>query len=510
MLDVNLRTQLQAYLTKCVNPIEIHLNIDESAASLEMKTLMEEVSALSDRIAVKQVFDATQRVPSFQIFKNGEATGVSFAGIPMGHEFTSLVLALLQASGYPPKIDDQLIKRIKGITGVHHFETFISLSCHVCPDVVQALNTMAVLNSNISHTMVDGGLFQEEVKSRDILSVPITFLNGAEFERGRIEIEDILAKLSDATDEPEERAPYDTLVVGGGPSGASAAIYLARKGIRTGIVTERFGGQVLDTASIENFISVKATEGPRLAASLEEHVKTYAVDVVKRQTARFLRKTSSFIEVETESGMVLKAKTVILSTGARWRELGIEGERELKGKGVAYCPHCEGPLFKGKRVAVIGGGNSGVEAAIDLANVASHVTLFEFLPELKADAVLQNNLRSLSNVRIVVNAKTERIEGTSRVQGLTYTDRETQKTSSVDVDGVFVQIGLMPNTEWLGETLDRNRYGEIVVDARGATSMEGVFAAGDCTNVPYKQIIIAMGEGAKSALSAFDYLIRHK
>lgn len=440
----------------------------------------------------------------------GEDTGVTFAGTPLGHEFTSLVLALLQVSGRAPKVEQSVIDQIKSINGEYKFETYVSLSCHNCPDVVQALNLMSIFNPGITHTMIDGGVFKEEVERKEIMSVPSVYLNGEFFESGRMTVEEILAKMGSTVDASEfdNKAPYDVLVVGGGPAGASAAIYAARKGIRTGIVAERLGGQVNDTLGIENFISVNYIEGPQLVAKLEEQVKEYGIDVMKLQRATRLDK-NDLIEVELENGAVLKSKTVILSTGARWRNMGVPGEAEFKNKGVAYCPHCDGPLFAGKDVAVVGGGNSGIEAAIDLAGIVKHVTVLEFAPELKADAVLQDRLYSLPNVTVLKNVQTKEITGTDKVDGISYIDRATEETHHIELQGVFVQIGLVPNTDWLGDMVERTRVGEIVVDSHGATNVPGVFAAGDCTNSAYKQIIISMGSGATAALGAFDYLIRN-
>ncbi|EEL36387.1 NADH dehydrogenase [Bacillus cereus Rock3-28] len=472
-----------------------------------MLSLVDELATMSSKITVEKV--ELERTPSFSVNRPDEDTGVVFAGIPLGHEFTSLVLALLQVSGRAPKVEKKLIDQIKNIQGEYHFESYISLSCHNCPDVVQALNVMSVLNSGITHTMIDGAAFKEEVESKDIMAVPTVFLNGESFGSGRMTLEEILAKMGNGPDASElsDKDPYDVLVVGGGPAGASAAIYAARKGIRTGIVAERFGGQVMDTMGIENFISVKRTEGPKLVASLEEHVKEYDIDVMNLQRAKRLEK-KELIEVELENGAILKSKSVIVSTGARWRNVGVPGEAEFKNKGVAYCPHCDGPLFIGKDVAVIGGGNSGIEAAIDLAGIVKHVTVLEFMPELKADAVLQERLNSLPNVTVLKNVQTKEITGTDKVNGISYIDRETEEVHHVELQGVFVQIGLVPNTDWLGETVERAR-GEIVTDKHGATNVPGVFAAGDCTNNPYKQIIISMGSGANAALGAFDYLIRN-
>ncbi|MEA1012121.1 alkyl hydroperoxide reductase subunit F [Bacillus cereus] len=507
ILDADIKTQLSQYLQLMENDILLKVSAGDDNVSKDMLSLVDELATMSSKITVEKV--ELERTPSFSVNRPGEDTGVVFAGIPLGHEFTSLVLALLQVSGRAPKVEQKLIDQIKNIQGEYHFESYISLSCHNCPDVVQALNVMSVLNSGITHTMIDGAAFKEEVESKDIMAVPTVYLNGESFGSGRMTLEEILAKMGNGPDASElsDKDPYDVLVVGGGPAGASAAIYAARKGIRTGIVAERFGGQVMDTMGIENFISVKRTEGPKLVANLEEHVKEYDIDVMNLQRAKRLEK-KELIEVELENGAILKSKSVIVSTGARWRNVGVPGEAEFKNKGVAYCPHCDGPLFIGKDVAVIGGGNSGIEAAIDLAGIVKHVTVLEFMPELKADAVLQERLNSLPNVTVLKNVQTKEITGTDKVNGISYIDRETEEVHHVELQGVFVQIGLVPNTDWLGETVERAR-GEIVTDKHGATNVPGVFAAGDCTNNPYKQIIISMGSGANAALGAFDYLIRN-
>lgn len=508
MLDDDIKKQLAEYLQLLENDVLIKISTGSDSISNDMAALMDELTALSPRIKTEQV--KLPRTPSFTINRMEEDFGVTFAGIPLGHEFTSLVLALLQVSGRPPKVDAKLIDQVKSIKGEYHFETYISLSCHNCPEVVQALNLMSVLNPGITHTMIDGAAFKEEAESKNIMAVPTVLLNGEEFGSGRMTLEEILGKLGSGPDmsEFEKKDPFDILVIGGGPAGASAAIYAARKGIRTGIVAERFGGQVRETLGIENLISVGYTEGPRLAEVLEQHVSNYDVDIMSAQRARRLER-KELIEVELENGAVLKSKAVILSTGARWRNVGIPGEEEFKNKGVAYCPHCDGPLYKGRHVAVIGGGNSGIEAAIDLAGIASHVTVFEFMPELKADDILQKRLYSLSNVTVLKNVQTKEITGTDKVNGITYMERESGAVHHMELQGVFVQIGLIANTDWLGETIERNRIGEVIVDSRNATSLPGVFAAGDCTDSAYKQIVISMGSGASAALSAFDYLIRN-
>jgi alkyl hydroperoxide reductase subunit F len=513
MLDTNIKTQLKAYFEKIESPIILEATLDDSTHSAQMLELLNEVAEQSTKITVKTLGNS-KNIPSFTIGKADEVARIVFSGLPMGHEMTSFILAILQASGYPPKVEQDVIESIKGLEGKKHFQTFISLSCHNCPDVVQALNLMAALNPDIEHEMIDGALFQGLVDQYQIMAVPTVILNGEVFGQGRMSVEEIAAKLDTNTsardaEKLSAKAAYDSLIIGGGPAGASAAIYSARKGIRTGVVAQRFGGQVADTVGIENFISVKETEGPKLVMALEQHVKEYEVDVMNLQTAKSLSKTGDEITITLENGAVLKSKTVILSTGARWREMNVPGEQEYRGKGVAYCPHCDGPLYKGKRVAVIGGGNSGVEAAIDLAGIVSHVTLVEFDTKLRADAVLQKKMHSMPNVTVITNALSKEVLGADgKVTTLRYEDRTNNQIHDIALEGIFVQIGLLPNTDWLKGVIDLSPRGEVIIDQKGETSMPGVFAAGDCTTVPYKQIIIAMGEGAKASLSAFDYLIR--
>ena len=516
MLDDAIQAQLKAYLERLQRPIELVASLDDSANSQQMHTLLTQVAALSDKVSLRTDGDNPRR-PSFGVAQPGQAARIHFAGLPMGHEFTSLVLALLQTGGHPPKVEQAVIDQIQALPGEFQFETFISLSCHNCPDVVQALNLMAVLNPGVTSTMIDGALFQDEVNARQIMAVPTVYLNDAKFGQGRMTVEEVLAQVDTgasarAAAEISQKAPFDVLVVGGGPAGAAAAIYAARKGIRTGVLAERFGGQVMDTLGIENFISVKETEGPKLAMALEQHVKAYDVDVMNLQRAAKLIPASEaggLIEVQLDNGATLKSRSVILATGARWREMNVPGEKDYKAKGVCFCPHCDGPLFKGKRVAVIGGGNSGVEAAIDLAGIVSHVTLLEFADTLRADAVLQNKLNSLPNVTVIKSAQTTEVTGDGqKVNGLSYKDRVSEEIKHIELEGIFVQIGLLPATDWLKGTLELSRFGEIVIDAKGQTSAAGVFAAGDCTTAPYKQIIIAMGAGATASLSAFDHLIR--
>ena len=518
MLDASIKEQLNAYMDKLQQPIELVAAYDDSDKSQELKQLLDELEPMSDKISLRTEESEQVRRPSFAINRVGSDIGVRFAGIPMGHEFTSLVLALLQVGGHPPKASQEVIEQVKDLDGDFEFETYFSLSCQNCPDVVQALNLMSVLNPRIKHTAIDGALFQDEVEQREVMAVPSVYLNGKPFGQGRMTLEQIIAKVdtgAEARDAEklQQKDPFEVLVIGGGPAGSSAAIYAARKGISTGIAAERFGGQVADTMGIENLISVPYTEGPKLVAAMEQHVKEYDVDIMNLQRAEKLipaARKGGYHEVRLANGASLKSRTLVLSTGARWRQMGVPGEEEYRNKGVAYCPHCDGPLFKGKRVAVIGGGNSGVEAAIDLAGIVGHVTLIEFGAAMRADDVLQKKLRSLKNVEIITSGQTTEITGENgKVNGLQYTDRTTGESHHVSLEGVFVQIGLVPNTEWLKGDIELSQYGEIIVDDRGETSIPGVFAAGDATTVPYKQIVISMGEGSKAALSAFDFLIRN-
>lgn len=527
MLDQSMKTQLKAYLENLKNDIQLILAVDESDTAKQLTGLANDIASLSSKVTVFMDQDISARKPVMRVANADKNTAINFAGVPTGHEFTSLVLALLHSGGHPMKIPQEQIDQIAQIQEPLNFEMYISLSCQNCPEVVQALNMMAAINPNIKTTMIDGGVFQDEVKQRNIMAVPSVFLNGELFAQGRISLKDILEKVAEQSDpsvaqETAQRVAdsltakesYDVLVVGGGPAGASAAIYAARKGIRVGVVADRFGGQVMDTMAIENFISVKATQGPKLAASLEEHVKEYNVDIMDGQRAVEIigadESEDGLAHITLENGAKLSSRSVIISTGARWREMNVPGEQEYRNKGVAYCPHCDGPLFKGKRTAVIGGGNSGIEAAIDLAGIVEHVTVLEFSDTLRADQVLINKANSLSNVEIIKMAQTTEVVGDgTRVEGLTYKDRNTDEIKQLDVAGIFVQIGLVPNTEWLKDSsVGLSPRGEIEIGAHGNTSMEGVFAAGDVTTVPYKQIIIAMGEGAKASLGAFDYLIR--
>ncbi len=517
MLDATLKSQLAAYLERVQQPFELVASLDDSDTAAQMRELLTTIQGLrSDKISVRWDGQDARR-PSFALQRPDGQQHLRFAGLPLGHEFTSLVLALLWTGGHPPKVGQDLIEQVRALSGDYHFEVYMSLSCHNCPDVVQALSLMAVLNPRVQTTVIEGGAFQQEVTEREIMAVPMVYLNGEVFGAGRMELAEIVAKLDTGAAAREAaklsaKDAFDVLIIGGGPAGAAAAVYAARKGIRTGVAAERFGGQVNDTLDIENYISIPRTEGPQFSAALERHVRAYEVDVMNLQRAKALKPAAApggLIEVEMDNGAVLRSKTVILSTGARWRNMNVPGEDQYRTKGVAYCPHCDGPLYKGKRVAVIGGGNSGIEAAIDLAGVVAHVTVFEFMPQLKADAVLQKKLASLPNVDVVLNAQTTEVLGDgSKVNALAYKDRTSGEEKRVELEGIFVQIGLLPNTDWLKGTVELSRFGEIVIDAKGQTSVPGVFAAGDCTTVPYKQIVIAAGAGATAALSAFDHLIR--
>ena len=519
MLEQSMKQQLKAYLENLKTDVQLVLSLDDSDTAQKLHELAYEIAELNDKVSVIENNNASARKPVMQVVNPTKQTSMSFAGLPMGHEFTSLVLALLHSGGHPMKIDQAVIDQIAALDQDIIVETFISLSCQNCPDVVQAFNMMAAINPRIKSSMIDGAAFQAEVTERNIMAVPTVYVNGEVFGQGRMSLTEILNKLDTgaakkAAASLNDKAPFDVLVVGGGPAGASAAIYAARKGIRTGVVAERFGGQVMDTMSIENFISVQETTGPHLAASLEEHVKQYNVDIMSEQRVKNIVAAADtedgYAHIYLESGAILKSRSVIISTGARWREMNVPGEQEYRNKGVAYCPHCDGPLFKGKRTAVIGGGNSGIEAAIDLAGIVEHVTVLEFADTLRADQVLINKAESMPNIDIIKMAQTTEVVGDgTRVTGISYKDRNTDEIKHIELAGIFVQIGLVPNTEWLKEsTVALTPRGEIEIGAHGNTNVNGIFAAGDVTTVPFKQIIIAMGEGAKASLGAFDYLIR--
>lgn len=515
ILDEALTAQLRQLVALIKEPIELaaSLGIDETSA--RTGALLDEIAATRpDMITVTQ--EPNDRTPSFAIRRTGTDVEVRFAGVPLGHEFSSLVLALVQVGGHPVKAEPELIEAIKALPA-HEFTTYMSLSCINCPTVVQALNSISIINPAIKHTAVEGGAFSAEVKERNILAVPTVYMDGSEWGHGRMELDEIVTKLDASASEKaaaslSAKDPFDVLIVGGGPAGLTAGLYAARKGIRTGVVVDRLGGQVLDTNSIENLPSIIETQGPELGSALGLHIDRYAVDMMRNQRAAGLTPAGAdgLTTVTLENGGTLKSRTVIVTTGARWRTLGIPGEEEYRNKGVTFCPHCDGPLFAGKNVAVVGGGNSGVEAAIDLAGVVKHVTVVEFLDQLKADDILLRKARSMGIDFILGAAATEVVGDGKQVTGLKYTDRATGEGRELAIDAVFVQIGLLPNTGWLeGSGVELTaRMKEIIVDDRGATTLPGVFAAGDCTTVPYKQIVISMGQGATAALGAFDHLIR--
>ncbi|WEM61402.1 alkyl hydroperoxide reductase subunit F [Streptococcus parauberis] len=508
-LTPDIKNQIKQYLDLLESDIVFQVNLGDDQNSKNVKEFLEEIANMSSKITIEE--KSLTRQPSFKIAQLDKESGVEFAGIPLGHEFTSFVLALLQVSGRPPKIEQELANQIKAIDKELHFETYVSLSCHNCPDVVQAFNIMSVLNPKISHTMIEGGMFQDEVKERGIMAVPTVYLDNQVFSSGRTTVEQLLEKITGpaSADNFSEKGVYDVLVIGGGPAGNSSAIYAARKGLKTGLLAETFGGQVMETVGIENMIGTLYTEGPKLMAQIEEHTKSYNVDIIKVQLATSIAKKEDLIEVTLANGAVLQAKTAILALGAKWRNINVPCEDEFRNKRVTYCPHCDGPLFEGKDVAVIGGGNSGMEAALDLAGLCKQVTVLEFLPEVKADQVLQDRAAKTNNLTIITNAATKDIVGQDHVTGLNYTDRESQEEKHIDLEGVFVQIGLVPNTQWLKDSgIELTDRGEIVVDGHGSTNIPGIFAAGDCTNSIYKQIIISMGSGATAAIGAFDYLIR--
>ena len=509
MLDKETKQNLAHYLEMLESPVIFSTSTDDSNDSRKLLEFLNEIAQMTEKVTIEE--KKLSRTPSFEINPLNGTSGIAFAGIPLGHEFSSFLLALLQVSGRPPKITDSLTQQIKQIQQDLYFETYVSLTCHNCPDVVQALNILSVLNPTIHHTMIEGGMYQNEITEKQVLAVPTVYLNGQEFASGRITLEQIIEQITgpQTVTPSSESTPYDVLVIGGGPAASSAAIYAARKGIRTGLVADSLGGQVIETLGIENMIGTPYTEGPQLMKQVEEHLRSYPVDIMTNQLVTSLQKQNDSFAVSLKSGRKLTTKTAIIATGARWRSINVPGEKEFKNKGIAYCPHCDGPLFTGKDVAVIGGGNSGIEAAIDLAGLANHVYVLEFLSELKADKILQDKLATLSNVTILLNAETQEITGTTYVDSITYKDRTTGENQTLDVAGVFILIGLVPNTEWLSALLEMNERGEIIVDLHGETSIKGLFAAGDCTNSSYKQIIISMGSGATAALGAFDYLMRN-
>ncbi len=508
MLDREMIEQLKGVFAALESEITLELDSSTNENQSELEGMLQGIAAASDKIRVVQT-GKTAPVPAFRILKNKKSVGISFRGIPGGHEFTSLILAILNADGKGKMPDEGIANRIRKLKGPIHLKTYVSLTCENCPDVIQALNQMALVHSDFTHEMVDGGYVPAEVESLGIQGVPSVVHDGKMIHSGRIHFLDLLAKLeahfgvSEAAQAVTKNlGSFDVAVVGGGPAGVSAAIYAARKGFQTVLLAERMGGQVQDTKGIENLISVVYTEGPQLADAMAKHLAAYPVKILEQRRVKNISKER---EIQLEGGEVLSAKSVIVASGAKWRELGVPGEREYIGRGVAYCPHCDGPFYKGKKIAVIGGGNSGVEAAIDLAGIAGEVVLFEYNDALKADKVLVDKLLSLKNTKVVLKAKTSEIVGNGqKVVALEYLDRATEKNERMELDGIFIQIGLLPNSHFVKETVELTKFGEIKVDEKGRTSVPGIYAAGDVTTVPYKQIVIAMGEGAKVALAVFE------
>lgn len=516
MITQDILNALKGYTANMQNRITFVLQTGEHEKRAELVQFLSDIASVSDNIDLEERDEsATLRSPiSFLLEADGADTGIRFSGIPSGHEFNSLVLAVLQASGTEVKLDEGIKRMVSNVQQELRFEVFISLSCHNCPDVVQTLNQFALINPRIHAEMIDGGLFQDEISQRDIQGVPSVYVNGEPFANGKVSATELIEKLIErepgiANAESDTTLPLqDVVVIGGGPAGVSAAIYSARKGLNVTLVADRIGGQVKDTMGIENLISVPKTTGPELSGALLSHLNEY--DVTMKEHLKVTGIDNGPLKVITlSSGEVIHTKSLIIATGAKWRELGVPGEKENIGNGVAYCPHCDGPFFKGKDVAVIGGGNSGIEAALDLAGIVKSVTVFEFLPELKADRVLVEQAEKRDNITIIRNAATKSINAESgKVNSIDYIDRETEQVHRIPLAGVFVQIGLVPNSDFLGDLIERTRFGEIVINEKGQTSESGIFAAGDVTTVPYKQIVISMGEGAKASLSAFEYLLK--
>lgn len=515
MLDADLKEQLKTVFANLDNQIDLVYENSKNANQSELVEMLSGVAETSPKISAQ--FDpasaATDTPPRFTIHKNGKSTGVFFTGVPGGHEFTSLILAILNADGKGKIPDAMILQRVKSLRGPIRIRTFMSLDCENCPVVVQALNLMAVFHDDFHHETIDGAYAQDEIASLGVQGVPSVVVDGKMIHSGRSNFAELLKTLEETfgvdssmatmTGADANLGDYDVVVIGGGPAGASAAIYSARKGLKTAIIAERFGGQVQDTKGIENLISVVYTEGPQLVAQLNQHVLSYPVKILEHRRVSKIDKNENIIHLE--SGEFLKAGSTIITTGAKWRELNIPGEKEYMGRGVAFCPHCDGPFYKGKKIAVIGGGNSGVEAAIDLSGIVSEVVLFEYNDTLKADAVLVEKLKSLPNAKIITSAKTTQVLGNGQqVTGLEYLDRNTNTVEKETLEGIFVQIGLLPNSQFAKDIVETNKFGEIVVDSKGRTSAKNIYAAGDVTTTPFKQIVIAMGEGAKAALTAFE------
>ena len=523
MIDKSLLDAIKSYSEKMTRPITFVFGSGEDSKRAELIDFLTKIAGTTDKIN----FDATatdDSLPSpisFKVVSHVDGaltdTGIVFSGIPGGHEFTSLILAILQAGGHTLKLDESIQKLIKRFNKPLQFQTYVSLSCHSCPEVVQALNQFALLNDGISNEMIDGALFQEQVDANNIQGVPAVFLNGKPFANCLIDTAKLIGKLqeqfpdllAEADDDAEQLEQQDVTIIGAGPAGVAAAIYTARKGLKVTMVADRIGGQVKDTQDIENLISVPLTTGTELSANFEKHLREYDITLKEHVSVKEISETEDEnYRIHLNTGETFETRSIILATGAQWRKLGVPGEEENIGKGVAFCAHCDGPFFKGKDIAVVGGGNSGIEAALDLAGIVKHVTVLEFADDLKADQVLINKAKEKANIEFITGAATQEIKATDgKVTSIVYQDRSTGDTHERDLAGVFVQIGLVPNSAFVKGFVDLNRFGEIEIDERCRTDRKGIFACGDVTTVPFKQINIAMGEGSKAALSAFEYLV---
>lgn len=508
MLDTTLKVQTQQYLELLEGPVQLAMHIDESEHGKELEAFVKEICSWSDKLSYTYD-EMIPYVPAFRLDPAGNKGRVTFAGVPVGHEYNSFILALIQTSGRTPNLPENTIQVVRQVSQTIQLTTYVSLTCHNCPDVVQSLNSLAILNPNISHTMVNGAWFKEEVEAQSIMAVPAVYKDGEFFLSGKQTLTELLAALDIQEDEQVMTDTlYDVLVVGGGPAGVSAALYTARKGVKTALVVKEFGGQINETLAIENIVGIPTVEGPALSTQFEQQIRSLDIDIIEGHFVQDIEQAEADEKVIIlDNKRQIKAKTIIVATGSHWRHLNVPGEQEFKNKGVAYCPHCDAPLFADKRVAVVGGGNSGVEAALDLAGIAKEVTLLQYNHELTADDILKQRVEQMSNVNVLTDAQTLSIDGETHVTGLTYRDLEHKKEVSLELDGVFIQIGLMPNTAWVKDRLDLNERGEIKVDKTGATSVPGIFAAGDCTDSAYKQIVISMGSGATAAISAFNYLM---
>lgn len=515
MLDEATKSQVKEYFNRLKNEVKILVYDGDHTNRKDMIEFLSDVQGLNENLKIEYSKEVSTGV-DFDILSMGKPTGIKFSGIPMGHEFTSFILAVLQAGGNPIKLDESMLRAVSKIKGELNFETFISLDCHNCPEVVQTLNSFALVNPNIKNNMIDGSLYQDLVKERNIQGVPAVYLNGKRFLSGKAESSVIFDKLLElfpvdqtetALEESKEKIIYDVTVIGGGPAGVTSAVYTARKGLKTLVIADRLGGQVKDTMGIENIISVSYTTGPELTNTLADQLTRNGIS--KKENVRVSKIQNDKIKrIILNTGEVIETKTIILSTGAKWRELNVPGEKEFIGKGVAYCPHCDGPFFKDKDIAVVGGGNSGVEAALDLSGIVKSVTIVEFGDRLNADQILLDKVKEAPNISTVTFAQTTEIQtNEEKVTGLTFKNRNSNEVQTISLDGVFVQIGLVPNSGFVRDLVQTNKYGEIMVDEKCKTNVDGIFACGDVTNTPYKQIIIAMGEGAKAAISAFEYLL---